>query len=374
MKRTPFHLELYFDEYEFTAPYLLCSSDCESMTIGELLALDPGASEQFQQHWLGYTEAQGSPELRALIAEMYECADAEDVLVLSGAQEGIFLFASAALNPGDHVIVQFPAYQSLYQIAIDLGCEVTFWYLTEDDENSWSADIDFLEDHIRSNTKAIIFNTPHNPTGHLMCEAQLRQIATIARKHNLLVFSDEVYRFLEHDGVAVPSMLDVYENTLALGVMSKTFGLAGLRIGWIASKNRALIKQLRDDKFYTSICNSAPSEFLAQVALKNRETLIQRNARIIRDNMALMTQFQVENPGVFIWKPPQAGPISFPRLALDRPVETFCRALVDAQGVLLLPGTVYGDDGSHFRLGLGRKNFGEGLMRLGGYLNQRMKV
>jgi aspartate/methionine/tyrosine aminotransferase len=166
MKISPFQLERFFARYEFKAPYLLCSSDCESMDIEELLSFEEGSMDSFKKQWLGYTETEGSPELKNEIAKLYENMDTSEILAFSGAEEGIFTFMNTALDKGDHVIVHFPCYQSLMEIASSIGCEVTRW-VTEG-ENNWELDIEFLKKSIKSNTKAIIINCPHNPTGYLM--------------------------------------------------------------------------------------------------------------------------------------------------------------------------------------------------------------
>ena len=258
MKIRPFQIERFFARYEFTAPYLLSSSDCEALSIQELLSLEEGAAEQFQHHWLGYTESQGSPALRRAIAALYQSIDEEQVLVHSGAEEAIFTFMNAVLESNDHVIVHFPCYQSLFEVAHAIGCEVTPWETHE--ENGWELDLDRLRQSIKGNTRAIIVNCPHNPTGYLMSKATQQQIIEIAREHQCIVFSDEVYRGLEQNpDEALPAACDLYEHAVSLGVMSKTFGLPGLRIGWIATHNQHIYESMATFKDYLTICNSAPS-------------------------------------------------------------------------------------------------------------------
>ena len=370
MQLKPFKLEQYFARYEFNAPYQLCNSDCEAMSIGELLSLDAQAESEFRDHWLGYTEAQGDPALRSAIAGLYDGINAEQTLVLTGAQEGIFLFMNVALNAGDHIIAMYPAYQSLYQIADDIGCEVTRWELQDNDDNVWRVDLDFLRDAVQSNTKAIIINSPHNPTGFVLSEAERQAIIALAREHDLYIFSDEVYAFLEHDNTPrLPSLADVYEKAIALNVMSKSFGLAGLRIGWVASQDEALLAQMLDYKFYTTICNSAPSEFLSRVALTHKDILLERNRTIIRENIKTMQAFMTGYGDLIAWSAPKAGAITFPRLRLEQSVDDFCRELVESAGVLLLPSSVYDFGDRYFRLGLGRRNFATNLEHFGAYLD-----
>ncbi len=370
MKITPFKLERFFARYEFKAPHLLCASDCESLSIQELLALEPGASERFQQHWLGYTESPGSPELRQAITGLYQTIDPDQVLVHSGAEEAIFNFMNAVLEPGDHVIVHFPCYQSLFEIARSIGCEVTRWETREAD--GWELDTDFLRRSIRPNTKAIIVNCPHNPSGYLMRRDKQRDIIEIAAAHNIVLFSDEVYRFLEYgDEDRLPAACDLYHRAVSLGVMSKAYGLAGLRIGWIAMRDQDIYNRMAYFKDYTTICSSAPGEFLAAVGLRQRDHLVQRNLAIINRNLALLDRFFAEHSNVFSWVRPKAGSIAFPRIKLDQGIDDFCADLVERKGVLLLPGTQYDYAGKHFRIGFGRSNFPEGLAKLAEYQTER---
>jgi aspartate/methionine/tyrosine aminotransferase len=366
MNLPPFKLERYFAKYEFNTKYLLCSSDCEAMSVAELLDLEAGAAQKFQQTWLGYTESQGSPALRAEICKLYETIQPEDILVHTGAQEAIFLFMFAAFKEYDHVIVHSPAYQSLAEVARAAGCDVSPWRGRE--ESGWSLDLDELRHLMRSNTKGIIINTPHNPTGYLMSRADYDALHKFASSNNLLLFSDEVYRESEYDAAArLSAACDLGDYAVSLGVTSKTYGLAGLRVGWIATKNKKIYEKMASLKDYTTICNSAPSEFLAEVAMRNRHKLIERNVGLIRRNLAVIDELFARHADLFVWVRPQAGSMGFPRY-LRGNVETFCDKLVKEAGVLLLPGSVYDDSRNHFRLGLGRKNLPEAVEKLEGYL------
>jgi aspartate/methionine/tyrosine aminotransferase len=369
MKIKPFKLERYFDQYEFKAPYLLCSSDCEALSIGDLLALEHGAADAFDAHWLGYTEARGAPTLRQEIARLYTQVNADEVLVHTGAEEAIFLFMNAVLEAGDHMIVHAPSYQSLYEIATAIGCEVAYW--TTNEENDWELDLDFLEANIRPNTRVIVVNCPHNPTGYVMSPAKQQQIIELARKHNVVLFSDEVYRLLEYGAPTLPAACDVYENAVSLGVMSKTFGLAGLRIGWIATRSREIYQAMQHMKDYTTICNSAPSEFLAALALRQKDGIIARNKAIIAQNLQLLEAFFQRYATLFNWRAPKAGSIAFPSIRFAQEVAAFCEELVEAQGVLLLPSNLLDYGSRHFRLGFGRRNMPEALAHLDTFLQQK---
>ena len=368
MELKPFKLERYFARYEFNTKYTLCSSDCESRTIADLLAFEPGAAGRFQQHWLGYTESTGAPTLRKEITRLYPGIQPEQILVHSGAEEAIFLFMHAVLRPGDHIIVHWPCYQSLFEVARSIGAEVTFWRAHE--EAGWALDLEELKASIRPNTKAVVVNTPHNPTGYLMPAADYLALNTLAQERGIVLFSDEVYRECEYTlEVRLPSACQINPLAVSLGVVSKTYGLPGLRIGWIATQNAQVYERMAALKDYTSICNSAPSEFLAELALCHREVLAERNLEIIRANLKVLDSFFERHAAAFSWVKPLAGPIAYPLLKGEK-VENFCHELVTRQGVLLLPGTLYGDESNHFRIGFGRKNMPEAVRELEQFLTE----
>ncbi len=322
--------------------------------------------DKFKKLWLGYTESAGDPALTEQIAALYSDITPEQILVHSGAEEAIFNTMNVLLEKGDHIIVHYPCYQSLMEIAKAIGCDVTLWETHS--HNQWALDLDFLKDHIRSNTRLVIINTPHNPTGYLMPRADMDEVAKLSRQHGFVVFSDEVYRESEfHEEDRLPAACDFGEHAVSLGVMSKTYGLPGLRIGWIATRNAAVYDGMAALKDYTTICNSAPSEFLAELALHHRKALVERNLGIIADNLKVLDRFFERHAARFSWQRPQAGSIGFPRL-LGQDVEAFCEDLVNSAGVLLLPGTLYGDDGNHFRIGFGRRNMPEAIGRLEQFL------
>ena len=369
MKISPFKLERFFAQYEFNVPYLLCCSDCESLTVQELLELEPGAEEQLKHLWLGYAESTGHPELRREIAQLYEHISPEQVLVHAGAEEAIFNFMNVVLERSDHVIVHDPCYQSLRDVAAAIGCEMTKW--TGQEQDRWELDLEFLRRQIKRNTRAIIINCPHNPTGYLMDLQKFQQVIRIAREHDLLLFSDEVYRGLEYNqDDQLPAACDLYENAVSLGVMSKTYGLAGLRIGWIATQNQDIYANMAGFKDYTSICSSAPSEFLSALALRHKDHLVQRNRAIIMNNLRQLNNFFYTHHDLFDWIAPKAGPIAFPRLKADQDVEAFCLNAARKKGVLLLPGNYYDFGNKHFRIGFGRKNMAEALEHFEAYLQE----
>lgn len=369
MQIQPFRIEQYFAKYEFTAKYLLSSSDAESRPIQDLLDFEPGAQELFLQHWCGYTESPGAPWLRKAIESLYTKINTDDVLVLAAAEEGIFIFYHALAGAGDHVIVETPCFESALTVARGTGAQVSMWRRRP--ENAWAHDLGALAKLIQPNTKIIYICIPHNPTGLNMSLETLQQVMKLAAAHNIIVFSDEVYRELEHHPAhRLPAACDLYERGVSLGSMSKTYGLPGLRLGWLASRDAEILRRCLEFKFYTTICSSAPSEFLTALALRHREKLVRRNCEIVLRNLALLDDFISNRAQLFSWTKPNASPIGFAEYKGKQPVAEFCEQVVRDCGVLLLPGTVY-DEPLHIRFGFGRKNMPEALAHLASYLDSQ---
>jgi aspartate/methionine/tyrosine aminotransferase len=366
MQITPFRIEEYMGKHEFSARYLLSSSDAESVTIEEILSLEPDAHDAFLKHWCGYTESPGAPWLREVLATIYKMIHTDQVVVVSAAEEAIFLFYHALLMPQDHAIVETPCYESALTLPKSTGAAVSEW--RRKPANGWAHDVAALEALIRPNTRALYINTPHNPTGLLMPLEVFRGVLELAAKHNMYVFSDEVYRELEHDpAMQLPAACDLYDRALSLGSVSKTYGLPGLRLAWLASRDKAFLEKIISLKHYTTICASAPSEFLTALAFRHREKFIVRNLQIVRHNLPLLTAFFGRNNNLFEWTAPNAATIGFTRFKPQQNVQEWCENLVRDAGVLLLPGTVY-DEPRHIRFGYGRKNMPESLAQLEAYL------
>jgi aspartate/methionine/tyrosine aminotransferase len=366
----PFALERYFARHEFAVEHLLSASDPESLTLQELLALaDPQSLALWQGLKLSYTESQGHPLLRAAIAATYNAIDEGDVLT-AVPEEAIFIAMHCLLRPGDHVVATFPAYQSLYELAGSLGCRVTRWPLLERGER-WELDLDLLAASLAADTRLIVINFPHNPTGYLPARATLDAILDLARARGICVFSDEMYRRLEYaPDRRLPAVCDLYERGISLSGLSKTFGLPGLRLGWLATQDRALLASCAAFKDYTTICGSAPSEILGIMALRAGDRIVARNLDIIRANLQLADAFFSRQHSRFTWLRPQAGSVCLPRLSGDRSAAALCEGLRERKSVLLLPGEVFEFGDAYFRLGLGRRDFPESLARLEAYLDE----
>jgi aspartate/methionine/tyrosine aminotransferase len=361
MELAPFRIERFYARYEFTTRYMLSSSDCESRTIAELLELEPDAHARLLETWCGYTESEGAAELREAIAAIYDRIEPDDVIVTSCAEEGIFLLYHALLRPGDHAMVETPCYESALEVARSTGAEIEPWRRRYED--GWAHDVDALGASIRPDTRLVYINQPHNPTGTLMDRATLESVVGLGVR----LFGDEVYRELEHDDSdRLPAVCDLDERAVSLGSISKSYGLPGLRIGWLVTRDAALREAIMHLKDYTTICSSAPSEVLTALALRNRHVLLDRNHAIVQRNLPLLEAFFERHSNTFEWVRPTAGPIGFPRLHGVGDVDRFCERLAAAD-VLLLPGSVY-DEPDHVRIGFGRANLPEAL----GVLEKRL--
>lgn len=367
-----FALETYFSRWEFSARYHMTASDAQSMTLADLLAMaDDGDRAAFESQWLGYTETYGLPALREQIAQTHDSLAAEDVLCFAGAEEGVYTAMRVLLDSDDHAVVVVPNYQAAETLPLDI-CAVSGVPLEASDD--WSLDIDRVRAALRPQTRLVSINFPNNPTGAVLEPERFAALVTLCREHGLWLFSDEVYRGLERDPARrLPQAADVYERGLSLSVMSKAYGLPGLRIGWIACRDRALLARLERYKHYLSICNSGPSERLAVIGLKARERILARNRERVRDNLTRLDDFFAEFPQLFEWTPPTGGCVAWPRYRGPGSTEAFCERLVERSGVLLLPPSVYRSEllptaDDRFRIGFGREGMAEGLSAFRAFL------
>ena len=367
-----FRLETHFAKWEFQARHHLTASDAESMSLPELLALaSPEDRAGFEEMWLGYTETFGAPDLRAAIADTYAHQDAGNILCFAGASEGIFAANSVLLDKDAHAIVITPNYQSHETLPLAI-CDATGVPLDPDD--NWSLHIDRVAAAIRPNTKLLTMNFPHNPTGAILSRDRYDALIALCRKHGIFILHDEIFNGLGPTGTKnLPFVADVYEKGLSLGVMSKSYGLPGLRIGWIATQDRHVLAQMERMKHYLSICNAGPSERLALIALKNRDQLLARNCAIVDENIPKWEAFFARHPDLFDWRRPDGSCMAYPRYKGADGVEAFARRLVEESGVLVLPSSIYRSElgpvpQDRFRIGLGRRGLNDGLAAMEAHL------
>lgn len=368
MRPSEFLLERYFARWEFDCKYLLCASGVEGWRMRDLLAL---ASDEDRAAWdelgLGYTEAAGLPRLREEIAHRYRGVGAAQIHCFAGAEEAIYMLVTSLVGAGDHVVVVRPAYQSLFEIARAAGARVSEVWLREAD--GWRLDLARIASELRPETRLVIVNFPHNPTGATIDRETQRALIAMCEQHGCYLLSDEVYRGLEHDEAArLPAAVTLSPRAFSLGAMAKSYGLPGLRIGWLVIRDEAVLQRAAALKDYGSMCNAAPSELLALIALRAEERVLARSQEILLPNLARLRAFMAASSDRIAWSPPSGGVTAFPRLIGVDDIDAFCERLVMQTGVLLLPGTKYGVPGAHVRIGMGRRDFGEGLARFGEFL------
>ncbi|MDW3646960.1 MAG: aminotransferase class I/II-fold pyridoxal phosphate-dependent enzyme [Bacteroidia bacterium] len=367
MKIADFKLERYFAKYEFSAKYLLSSSDCDGFGMAEILDQANGEEKALWDDLkLGYTESEGHPLLKECIASLYQNIRPEQVLV-SSPGEANFILMNTLLERGDHVICMRPAYQSLYQVVKSLEVELSYWGA---DPQSWIYDPGDLQDLVQPNTKLIIVNFPHNPTGAFPKMDEWEAIIDIARKQGAYLYADEMYRLLIHKQTEeIPAACDRYEKAISLWGMAKSFGMAGLRIGWLASQDKSVLKKVLSFKDYLSICNSATSEILSIIALRHKEHFLQINLDKIQANIQHFHHFQQNHDDLISFVPPRAGSTAFAQLHLNESSLEFSERLVQETGIMALPAEMFEFGEKHIRVGFGRKNFAEILEVLGSYLS-----
>ncbi|MCZ4279672.1 aminotransferase class I/II-fold pyridoxal phosphate-dependent enzyme [Kiloniella laminariae] len=369
-----FTLETFFSKWEFAARYHMTASDMQSMSVSELLALaDQDDREAFDKLHLGYTETWGAPDLRAEIAKTYDRAEPDDILCFAGAEEGIYIAMKVLLEPDDHAIVVVPNYQAAETLPLSI-CAVSGVPLDAGD--NWSLDIAAVRAAIRPNTRLISINFPNNPTGAVLERSRFDALVALCREHGIWLFSDEVYRGVEREeSLRLPQVGDVYERGLSLNVMSKAYGLPGLRIGWIMTRDREIRSRMERYKHYLSICNSAPSERLSLIALKARDKILARNRVLLAENALKLGNFFAEFPDLFDWRQPEGGCVGYPRYKGPGSTDDFCEKLVSESGVLLLPPHIYHSEllptpSDRFRVGFGRANIDEGLSAFRAWLRR----
>jgi aspartate/methionine/tyrosine aminotransferase len=364
----PFALERYLSKHEFSVKHLACASDPDTMRVDQVLALDPTARERLLGMSLGYTETKGAPALRAAIAKLYVGIEADDVLVHVGAEEPIFTFFRSTLEPGDHVIVLTPTYQSLTSVAESLGATVSRWDAREAD--GWQPDPSQLESLVTPKTKVVVINTPQNPTGGLLSRDRFDAVCAFASKHGLWLLGDEVYRGLEHGGPKLPAVAEASERGVSLGAMAKVYGLSGLRIGWAVCRDRLRLAEMEAVKDFLSICAPGPSELLATVALEHASTLRDRTMATVRSNLGLIDGLLELFPRDLSWSRPLAGTTGLLRVRRE-PARAWSERLLNEAGVLFAPSVLFDWPDTHVRVGLGRKSLGEAMGVLSTWLERQ---
>ncbi|KAJ6095479.1 hypothetical protein N7486_006225 [Penicillium sp. IBT 16267x] len=357
VKIEEFAVEQWMDKFETTAKYNTAETCCASLSIDDLRELsedkDTNPLTQLQSTKLTYGAIRGSDKLRQTLANLYSAKTPtklpkDNVLITAGAIQANFLALYTLVGPGDHVICHYPTYQQLYSVPASLGADVSLWKSKEAD--GWKLDIEELKGLIRPNTKLIIINNPQNPTGAIVPRDHLEDIVDIARESSITILADEVYRPIFHnispmDPQFPPSILSLgYENTIATGSTSKAYSLAGLRVGWIASRNQSIIEACANSRDYTTISVGQIDDAVASFALAPEciHNLLQRNIDLSRTNLEILEKFIEDHRWACSWVKPRAGTTAFVRFTkMGKPIDdaAFCEKLQEEKGVMFVPGS-----------------------------------
>ncbi|MCA9065742.1 MAG: pyridoxal phosphate-dependent aminotransferase [Planctomycetaceae bacterium] len=344
----------------------LSHTDCEPLSVADVL--DKVEQRTLAQLPLGYGTFTGLKELRQGVADQYSTLTSDDVLVFGGASEAIYTFMRTNLKSGDEVVVQSPIFNSLRGIAEGIGCRIVDWETQCD--SSFVYDVSHLSSLCNDGTKLIVFNFPHNPSGQMISSDELQRIVDIAGRHDAMIFSDEQFRLLElHTTPRLPAACDLYERAVSVTGVSKTFGLGGLRIGWLATRCREILERAKQYRYYTTEMTNTPCQMLAAAALRRCNDILRRNRGLIQSNLELLTTFCARHEQHLLLHPPQAGTTVLIEQKTDWTGTEFCERLLDDQRVFLVPGASMRMSDRLLRIGLGRSDFADGLERLGRFLN-----
>ncbi|AQQ54809.1 aminotransferase [Planococcus lenghuensis] len=347
MNIKPFAIEEWMNEYEQEAVYNLAETCVDSLSIEELVTLGGEDYDEFFRSIadtkLTYGHITGSPGFKKNVANLYKTMTPDNILSMNGAIGANFLVLYTLIEPGDEVVCVDPTYQQLHSVPESFGADVKRLRLTP--ENNYLPDLEELASLVNDKTKLVIINNPNNPSGSVMDADYLERIVAIARKHDVYVLCDEVYRGLWQDPDAnVPAMADLYEKGISTGSMSKSLSLAGLRLGWIAGPEE-LIERCIVRRDYTTISNSGIDDLLAVRALENYDRLMERNLKIVRDNLQILDDWVAKEDKISYFKP-QAGTTAILKYEADMPSDRFCIGLFKANGTFLAPGSCFDLEGT----------------------------
>ncbi len=346
----------------------LSASECETVALADLLALaDAHDAARWAGVTLGYAHPLGAPWLRAAVAAGYERVAEHDLVCFAGAQESLYAVLHALLSPDDHAVIVLPGYQSVETLALGL-CAVSGVAL--DAGSGWSLDLDAVAAALRPNTRLLAISFPNNPTGSQLEPDRLAALVALCRSRGIWLLSDEVYRLTEREPASrLPPVADAYERGVSICALSKSYGLPGLRVGWVACREPALIGRLTTMRQYLSTCGAGPSEVLACIALKAAPVLLARNLAIASANLVRLEAFLARHRALFDCVPPQGGVVCYPRYRGAEGVGRFVERMARTAGVLLLPAGVFRSEllelpQDRFRVGFGGLGFEAGLQAL----------
>jgi capreomycidine synthase len=362
MEVVPAHLEYWMRDYYFDTEIDISSSGVENFSFGELRQLFNITADDLDRIVLRDSRTLGSPDLRTAIGNRWCNGNAERVMATNGSSEANYLIMHSLLNPGDEVVVLDPSYQQLYSIAETIGCKLKHWRLRF--ENSFRPDLGEARHLIGPQTRMIVVNFPHNPTGASLTPAEQDELIELAAGAGAYLVWDAVFSELTYDSPVLPDSGERYDRSITLGTLSKAYGLPGLRVGWCLAAPDVLdrLVRLRD---YTTLALSPLVEHVATRAIENGDLLLEPRLAQARQNLDLLVSWANHHSEFVSMVRPQGGVCVFMRVHGVADVENFCRQLAEEHRVLLVPGTSFGQPG-YVRLGFGcsTRDLTEGLSRL----------
>jgi len=371
MKIRDFGVEIWMNKYETKCELNLAETCVESLTVAELLDM-AGTNDIAQQLLplkLTYGEIEGSVRLRTLVAGLYEKQKVENVITTHGAIGANALVHQTLVDRGDRVISVLPTYQQHYSIPESIGADTQILKLTE--ETGFLPDLEELRKLATPGTRLIAINNPNNPTGSLMDRAYLEQIVEIARACGAWILCDEVYRGTDQEGDTgmTASIADLYEKGISTGSMSKTFSLAGLRLGWIVAPVE-LIHAVSVHRDYNTISVGMLDDHFAAIALESKDKILERSHKITRTNLKIVSDW-VDGELLISWIKPKSGTTALLKYDLPVSSEEFCLRLLEKTGVMLTPGSAMDMEG-YLRIGYtnGEDILREGLKRISLFLKE----
>jgi hypothetical protein len=333
MKIEPFEMERWQSIWENEVQYNLSESGVHPLPLEELIPQD--ALEEIQSLELGYIQTNGTHELREIISRLYPRSTKNNILVTSGSSEANFLLIWSSVEPGDEVVFMLPNYMQMWGLLRGFRAAVKPFYLRE--RFDWNPDLDELKELVTKRTKMIIITNPNNPTGAVLSEEARQTIISLAEWAGALIVSDEVYQGAELRDPITSSFWGMTDKLVVTNGLSKAYGLPGLRVGWMVGPED-FIQRAWPYHDYTTICLSAVSSRLAQIALANREKIFQRTRSILRTNLPLLQSWMGKQEALFHLIPPKAGAIAFTRYNLNIPSAELADKIRQEKSVLLVPG------------------------------------
>lgn len=366
MDMSNFLVDAYFVEHEGAAKYMMGSSDPESLRLEEAIS----DFSKYGGESLAYPLGNGYLPLREKLTGLYRTLTPEQIAVMNGGEETIYVTMRALLKKGDEVVVHTPCFQSLSVIAAEIGCKLR--YFRPSFENGWEFDLSLLSSLVSDQTKLVVLNYPHNPTGACLRLSDMEQIVQLCKAHDAYLISDEMYRFLNLDpAYSTESFVDLYENAVALGGFSKTFAAPGLRMGWVATKNSDLMEKILAYRHFTSTCVNLVSQLAASELLDKGGQIIQRNNAIVGQNFQTFQAFMEEHHQLFSYVPPKGGTMVYVKLLTGQTSMDFCMDVLEHTGVLIVPSSVLEESDDYVRVGMGRESFPKCVRLLDDYLKSK---